>query len=144
MIRRTTLLLIILSIFISACTWLSHNIESAEVIAKISARRLGAELQYKYPDIAKELYKVCKIILKDTDTNNAEEQKLLKQYIYELLQQHIEDPILAADFMNLIDIIKIKPNIPLDAEQILIIKTIAEGLMSGIKLTGGGNGNECI
>ena len=140
MIRINTLfMLIILGIFLSACAWMTQKIESTEVISKISARRIGAEIQFKYPVVAKEIHKVCTMVLVDIDN---EEPEALKYYIHELLQQHIGEPLLVADIIDLIDIIEIKPNLPLDEEQVRIVKTIAEGFISGIELSGGKYGTE--
>lgn len=129
---KISLIILVTGTFLSACVWLSQNIENTEVITKISARRLGAELQYKEPKIAKEIYGICGFILK-----GIEKPEVLKQYISELLQQHIEDRLIVEDLVSLIDLIKIKPNIPIDEDQILIINAIVDGLISGIELAGG-------
>lgn len=133
--RKITVLLI-LGLFFSACAWMAQNIESTEVIAKIAARNIGSELQFKQPDVAEDIYKVCKSILKDIKT---EESEVLKYYIHKILHQSISDPILAVDLIDLLELIKIEPNISLTEDQILIIKTIADGFISGIELSGGGN-----
>lgn len=133
---NTVTMLLIIGLFLSACAWIAQNIENAEVIAKISARRIGSEVQFKYPDVAREIHKVCGLLLGDI------EPEALKYYIYELLKQRIDDPLLTSDIIDLIDLIEIKPDVPLTEDQILIVRVIAEGFISGIELSGGRYGTD--
>ncbi len=123
-----------LFIGMTACVGVETTPETSETIAKISSRRIGLEVQSEHPSAAKEIYKVCKLVLTDVESGGNE---TLKKYAHELLQQSINDPLLASDIMDLIGLIKINPDVPLTEGQIRIVKAIAEGFISGIELSGG-------
>jgi hypothetical protein len=107
---------------------------SKEVIAKIAARHLGAELQNRYPDVTQEILVLSKDIL-----IAIEDEKLvtLTDKMASVLTVGISDPLLTMDVKDLISLIKIDVGVGVTEDQRNIIKTVARGLVSGIELGGG-------
>lgn len=104
-----------------------------EVIAKIAARHLGAELQNRYPDVTQEILLLSKDIL-----IAIEDKKLvtLTDKMASVLIVGISDPLLAMDIKDLISLIKVDVGIGVTEDQKNIIKTVAKGLVSSIELGG--------
>lgn len=119
---------------LAACAWVEVNKEASEAIAKISSRRIGAELQGRYPDIALRVYAICEAISADIVAN---EPEALRYYLTRILGQEIDDPLLAEDIADLVDLVKLKPDIAMSEDQLRLTSMIAQGIMNGIKLAGG-------
>lgn len=126
-------IIVLLAVF-SSCTLGEMNPETTETIARISARRIGGQLQTIYPDIALEVHRICAVIIPATTQGKDD---TLKEYILELLSKEIEDKLLVADIIDLIDLIKIEPNGELTDDQLQLINLIAKGLTIGIELVAG-------
>lgn len=131
----------LLFISLSACAWFEINHEASEAIAKISSRRIGAELQGRFPEIAKPVYNICQAAITDIEAKNTNS---LIDYLAQLLSQEIEDSLLVADIIDLIELIQIKPDVDLTVEQINLVKIIAQKIMDGIELAGGNYGSPRI
>lgn len=110
------------------------NQESKELIAKISGRRIGAELQKNHPDAASEVYTLCCEI---TISNEADVVDTAIKRLIKVLADEIGDPLLAADISDLLELLKIIPDIEIAPDQLAIIVAAAKGLISGIELQGG-------
>lgn len=106
---------------------------SQEVIARIAARHLGAELQNRYPVVAKEILSLSKDILIAIEDENL---VTLTDAMASILVTRISDPLLAMDIRDLISLIKIDIGVKVMEDQRNIIKTVARGLVSGIELEG--------
>ena len=107
--------------------------DSKELIAKISGRRIGAELQKEYPEIAIEVDALCqKIVSDNTDIVDIAVRRLVK-----VLADETEDPLLAADINDLLELLKVIPDVEIVPDQLAIIIAVAKGLMSGIELQEG-------
>lgn len=124
----------LLFIALSACAWLEINSETSEAVAKISSRRIGAELQRRFPEIAEPVYNICQAVITDIKTGDT---NVLIDYLAQLLDQEIGDSLLAADVIDLIELVQIKPNDDLTTDQINLIEIIVQKIMDGIKLAGG-------
>jgi hypothetical protein len=107
--------------------------DSKEFAAKIAGRRAGNELVKKYPDIAAEVLILCQEIeLSDKpDVVNIAIRKIVV-----LLADETGDPLLGADINDLLDLLKIKPNVEIPPEQVAVVVAAAKGLMSGIEIGG--------
>ena len=103
---------------------------SKEVIAKITARHIGFEIQKKYPDVAKEVLAISKEILLAKDDIIATSVKSLTSV---LINKVTEDPLLIMDIEDLAALIKINTNVDITKEQIKIFHAVAKGLISGIE-----------
>lgn len=136
---KIAIVLFIFALIIVGCTpgqgpvQIQVDPASQEVIAKIAARHLGAELQNRYPDVTQELLVLSKNILVAI-----EDKKLvtLTDKMASVLIVGISDPLLAMDVKDLISLIKIDVGIGVTEDQKNIIKTVARGLVSGIELGG--------
>ena len=106
------------------------NPDSQEVIARITARHVGYEIQKKYPDIAKEVLAISKEILLAKDDIIATSVKSLTSV---LINKVTEDPLLIMDIEDLAALIKINTNVDITKEQIKIFHAVAKGLISGIE-----------
>lgn len=135
--KFTVMFVAALFIAIAACAWIETNPQTSDAAAKISSRRVGAELQRKYPEIAEPIYLICEAIKVDAGTGSTD---ALRYRLQELLVQEIDDRLLVADIADLIDLIKIKPDVELTEQQRGLIEIIACGLMDGIDLTRGDSG----
>ena len=128
------LFMILLLVVFSSCTLGEMNPETTETIARISARRIGRQLQNLYPDIALEIHRICSVIMPATQQGKDE---ALKEYIIEILNKEVKDKLLVADIVDLIALIKIEPNGELTDDQLQLIDIIAKGLTVGIELVAG-------
>lgn len=107
--------------------------KSQETIAKITARRVGCELEIKYPDVAKEVSAICQEVV------NQDEPDFIKIAISRLsviLTAEINDPLLVADIQDILTLLKIEIGIELADSQMQTIKAVAIGLINGIKIGG--------
>ena len=107
--------------------------ESKELAAKITGRRVGAELQKKYPEIATELYPVA---LKIATSGTADIDDIVIESLMEILASEIDDKILAADIEDLMTMLKGKVDvaIKIEPDQLRLVIAAAKGLASGIEL----------
>lgn len=96
--------------------------------AKIASRRVGAELQKQYPDVAKEVKAVCKVILLESDEN------ALRPLAEALLSEQVKDPMLVADISDLITILELEIEDKITEEQLTLIKIVAYELERGIDI----------
>lgn len=139
--KKIVAVLILLSLFLSGFGWRPKTIdtvETTETMAKISSLRLGSQVQRKAPAVAEKIYMVCSVAVEYLDEPGY--PVALMNFLYGLLDQLIEERVLAADLLGLLGMVEIMPDIPLTTEQISLIKIIAEGLISGIELPGGLHG----
>lgn len=116
----------------AACSWVKLNPETSSVIASISSRRVGVGIQSAYPDIAKKVYSACNSIL-ETDKLTSESMDVLKDVIADVA---IKDKLLRADISDLLSLIKIAPDIEITQSEIVLLRTIATGLKTGIDMGG--------
>lgn len=106
------------------------NQDSKEVIAKITARHVGYEIQKKYPDVAKEVLAISKEILLAKDDIIATSVKSLTSV---LINKVTDDPLLIMDIKDLASLVKIDAGVEITKEQIKIFHAVAKGLISGIE-----------
>ena len=104
--------------------------DSQEVIAKITARHVGYEIQKKYPDVAKEVLAISKEILLAKNDIIATSIKSLTSV---LINKITDDPLLIMDIKDLASLVKINANIDITEEQVKIFHAVAKGLISGIE-----------
>ena len=104
--------------------------DSQEVIAKITARHVGFELQREYPDVVKEVLIISKKILLAKDDIIAESVKSLTSV---LINKVTDDPLLIMNIKDLVSLIKINADVEITEEQIKIFHAVAKGLISGIE-----------
>ena len=107
--------------------------ESKELAAKISGRRVGAELQKKYPKIATELFPVA---LRIATSETSDIDDIVIESLMEILASEIDDKLLAADIEDLVAMLKRRIDIELGIEpgRLKLIIAAAKGLASGIEL----------
>ena len=104
--------------------------DSQEVIAKITARHVGYEIQKKYPDVAKEILVVSEnILIADGDVITP----LITSLTSMLISGFADDPLLVMDIKDLVALVKIDTGVEITEDQIRIICAIAKGLISGIE-----------
>lgn len=108
--------------------------DSKELIAKISGRRIGASLQEKYPDIAGEVSFLCQEIAgtDEPDIIDIAIRKLVK-----ILANEVDDPLLAADISDLMELLHVKTGIEISPDRLAIIVSAARGLANGVELQKG-------
>lgn len=128
--KKCTVLFAILLFTAMSCISLYAD-PSTDVIARISSRRIGQELQKRYPDTAKGIKTVCEVLVEEAGTSNIE---TLTMSMIKYLVEHIDDPLLEADIKDLLSLIKIDFEFEIPAEQINLVKTIASGLLFGIEV----------
>ena len=109
---------------------------SKELIAKISGRRIGAELQKSYPDVAIEVQTLCCEI---TASNGANIVDISVRRLIKVLADETGDKLLAADINDLLKLLKVVPDIKIAPDQLAIIIAAAKGLISGISIAEGSN-----
>ena len=106
------------------------NQDSKEVIAKITARHVGYEIQKKYPDVAAKVLALSKDVL-------AAENDVIAAFINSLtsvlVNEVTDDPLLAMDIKDLASLVKIDASVEITGEQIKIFHAVAKGLISGIE-----------
>lgn len=131
-------LLAIVMFFVIGCTTgqgqpqIQIDPEDQAVIAKIAGRHAGNELAKRYPDVAAEIAKVCnKIVVED---NPDIVVTLGKSMIMVLADDQIKDSLLKADIADILDMIKVESGVAVTEEQLIVIKAVAEGLISGIEI----------
>lgn len=132
--KLNILFLIAVMFFTFGCSASQVQIDPAgqEAIAKITGRHAGNALAKKYPDTAKELILVCNDIVKESNPDIV--ATLARSIALTLSDSQIDDLLLKADIKDILVMIKIQSGITVTAEQILIIKAVAEGLISGIEI----------
>ena len=107
--------------------------DSKEFAAKIAGRRAGNELVKKCPDIAAEVLILCQEIV---SSDKPDVINIAIKKIVVLLADETGDPLLGADINDLLDLLKIKPNVEMPPEQVAVVVAAAKGLMSGIEIGG--------
>lgn len=107
--------------------------DSKELAAKIAGRRVGNELAKKYPDIAAEVLILCQEIV---SSDKPDVVNIAIKKIVVLLADETGDPLLGADINDLLDLLKIKPDVEMPPEQVAVVVAAAKGLMSGIEIGG--------
>lgn len=129
--KKFGIMFIVVLFTLSGCGWFQISSDKSELITQITARRIGAELQYRYPAIAKGVYVACNSIIAE------DSEEVLRAYLILLLEQEIEDPLLVTDIADLLDSVSIESDSEMTPEQIYLVKTIAQYLIKGIELAGG-------
>lgn len=105
--RKMMVSLVSFVFLLMSCATIQIGQDSQEVLAKISARRIGNHLQVKYPDIAKECLPIAKAFV-----DKQESSGLFKDFVLAITNE-IDDPLLKADIEDLLSIIEIQgPDIP--------------------------------
>ena len=104
--------------------------DSQEVIAKITARHVGYEIQKKYPDVAAKVLVLSKDVLA---AENDVVTTLINSLTSVLVNEVTDDPLLAMDIKDLAALIEINANIGITEEQVKISHAVAKGLISGIE-----------
>lgn len=130
--------LLVMLATISACAWINMNPGissgvtgiSSNIVASISSRRVGAKLQRTYPDIARKVHSVCSAIIE----SEALTHEIMDDLKKAVVTVSIEDKMLRADILDLLSLIKIVPDVEITQQQIVLIRTIATGLKTGIDL----------
>jgi hypothetical protein len=136
--RFSLVLVLIVALFLIGCATDGQvpvtDQASKELIAKISGRRIGAELQKNYPDVAVEVQTLCCEI---TASNGANIVDIAVRRLIKVLADETGDKLLAADIKDLLELLKVVPDIEIAPDQLAIIIAAAKGLISGIELQGG-------
>ena len=104
--------------------------DGQEVIAKIAGRRAGHELAKEYPGIAVEVHAACQEIVAQNEPDLV--GIAVNRLVAVMLAAEIDDPLLAADISDILSMIRIEPGVEITENQMVIIKAVAEGLVSGI------------
>jgi len=130
---KICIMIIIAAMTLISCVPAQVNVDSnsQEVIARIAARHVGFELQKKYPDVAKEILMISENILIAED--NAIDA-LTKSLTDILVSGVTNDPLLAMDIQDLVALVKIDASVEISEDRIKIVRAIAKGLISGIRL----------
>ena len=106
------------------------NPDSQEVIARITARHIGYEIQKKYPDVAAKVLALSKDVLA---AENDVVAALINSLTSVLVDEVTDDPLLAMDIKDLASLVKIDASVEITGEQIKIFHAVAKGLISGIE-----------
>lgn len=136
--RLNVLFLVIVMLFMAGCTagqgqpQIQVDPEDQAVIGKITGRHAGNELAKHYPDIAKNVVAVCNDIINEDNPDII--VTLVKSVIITLSDSQIDDELLKADIKDIMELIKVKSGVEITKEQMSVIKAVAEGLVSGIKI----------
>ena len=104
--------------------------DSKEVIAKITARHVGYEIQKKYPDVAAKVLALSKDVLA---AENDVVVALINSLASVLVNEVTDDPLLAMDIKDLAALVKIDADVEITGEQVKIFHAVAKGLISGIE-----------
>ena len=102
-----------------------------ELVAKIAARRVGSEVQKRYPDVAVEVLALSKGLLVSEENETA--KIIFDQIVFVLSSETISDPLLAMDIQDLIGLINIKANVEITEDYLIIGRAVAKGLIQGIE-----------
>lgn len=118
--KKFAVLMIGFVFLLTSCATVKIGQEGQEVLAKISARRIGHYLQTKQPEIAKECLPVAKAFV-----DKQESSGLFKDFVL-AVTDGIDDPLLKADIEDLLSMIEIQgPEIPEN------YATVLEAAMNG-------------
>lgn len=137
--RKISMTLIVIVVFLVGCATgqgqpqIQINPEDQAIIGKIAGRHAGNELAKHYLDIAGDVATVCSDIIKEDNPDII--ITLVKSAITILSDNQINDKLLKADIKDILGMIDVKSGIEVTGEQMVIIKAVAEGLQSGIKIT---------
>ncbi len=104
--------------------------DSQEIIAKITARHVGYEIQKKYPDVATKVLALSKDVLA---VENDVVAMLINSLASVLVNEVTDDPLLAMDIKDLAALVKIDTGVEITGEQVKIFHAVAKGLISGIE-----------
>lgn len=112
--KKAVALMIGFMFLLVSCATIQIGQDSQEILAKISARRIGYHLQVKYPEVAQECLLVAKAFV-----DKQESYGLFKDFIL-ATTDGIDDSILKADIEDLLSLIEIQgADIPDNYEMIL-------------------------
>jgi len=126
-----SVLIVILFIVSCATGQIQVDQESQIAVAKITGRRAGYSLERQYPEISHEVLALSKAILSEEKPDLV---RIAIDRVVIVLAAEIDDPLLAADLRDVIALIKIETGIEISDERLKIVKSIAEGLIAGIKI----------
>lgn len=119
--------------FILGCPGLQIQGNSQELVVKMSARHVGHKLAVENPDVALMLAPLAEMVLTSPTAYGG---SLISQ-LRAVAVNKIRDPLLKADISDLVGLIKIDgPTIAVS--QVRLIRAIANGLLEGINMKGGG------
>lgn len=132
--KRLSVVFLVIAMFLAmgcATGQVQMSPESQEAIAKITARRVGYELEKSYPDISHEVLAMSKAILIEDEPDII---TIVADRLAIILIAEIGDPLLAADISDILELIEVETGVEITAEQMAVIKAVAEGLVSGIEI----------
>ena len=125
--KKLSVLFITVIFFVVGCISFQLGGEEKEVIAKITARRVGHEIQKQYPDIAKQVKNVCQKII-----DSSGDIKKAVNSLTDLLP--IDDALLKADIRDLLSLIKIEADVEVTRAQKELIRIVADNLQKGMEV----------
>jgi hypothetical protein len=128
--KKISVALMIIVVFLVGCVSFEIGNTEKELVAKITARHIGFEVQKQYPDIAREVLALSKGVL----VAEAEEtiDVILDRIVF-VLTDEIKDDLIAMDVRDLVSLIKITPDVEITKSQMAIAKVVAKGLIEGIE-----------
>lgn len=100
--KKIAALMISFMFLLVSCATIQIGQDSQEILAKISARRIGYHLQIEYPKIAQECLPIAEAFV-----YKQESYGLFKDFIL-AVTDGIEDPLLKADIKDLLSVIEIQ------------------------------------
>lgn len=134
--RMSIVVAAIMMIVISACGHIQINQDNQELIAKIAARQLGAELMKRHSVVAEQAVLVAQAFI-DEEGNQVELLDVFKEAII----GQIDDAVLAANIQDVLSIIKVKGSV-IPEEQMAVIQAVMSGFVEGVSLTEKGGGTD--
>lgn len=125
--RLISLSLVLSLLFVFGCV----SFQGSDVIATITARRVGYRVGVRYPDIAKEAIGIANKVI-ETKTDKAIND--LDVFIKEQIIEQVDDLILKADIKTLLSLIKIEADIPLTADKKEFIIGVVSDFKDGLDI----------
>lgn len=119
----------LVTFFTSGCGTIQLKQPEQDVVIKISARRIGYNLQQRHPEIAEKMKPAATEI-----TENDDLSMVLMDNFITILTMEMNDPLIGMDLRDLFPFIEIDESGNLVERRINNIRTVASGLLQGIEL----------